>query len=307
MRALVTGAFGFAGRYLVEHLLQHGDKVMGTWLHEESLDLKCEKAHLDIRNISDCQRVISKFRPEVVYHLAGIAFPPDAERDFSEALAVNVEGTYNVFRSCHDLGMPVKIVLVSSAEIYGKVKKLPIVEEMPVSPYNNYSLTKAMAEAVAERFSASAMLKSVQIRAFNHMGPGQRLDFVISNFAFQLASIAKGKADPVLCVGNLDAKRDFTNVRDVIRGYRLAALKGSGVYNLCSGKSVSIGDVLKTLIEISGLKVEIKTDPARLRPSDTLDVYGSFQKAKAELGWSPEFTDLRQSLKEVYDYWLKAD
>ncbi len=307
MRALVTGAVGFAGRYLVNHLLQHGDKVLGTWLHEEALEITCEKAHLDIRNLPDCQRVISKFRPEVVYHLAGIAFPPDAERDFSEALAVNVEGTYNIFRACHDLALPIKIVLVSSAEIYGNAKVLPISESTAISPHHNYSLSKAMAEMVAERFNSSPTLSSVRIRAFNHIGPGQRIDFVISNFAFQLASIAKGKSAPVMLVGNLDAKRDFTDVRDIVRGYRLAAQKGQGVYNLCSGKSISIRDVLDALIEVSGIKVEVRTDPSRIRPIDTLEVYGSYKKAEAELGWKPEYTDLKKSLKEVYEYWLKAE
>lgn len=302
MRALVTGSTGFAGRHLTRHLVESGDEVFGTCLPGEAPASRFKTVALDIRDRAACAQIVQEFRPDVIFHLAGISFVPEAEKDFDRALDINVGGTYNMFRACQDLGLPATVVFISSAETYGKVhpEDLPLRETLPTRPQTNYSLSKVMGESICHRFALDGVVKSVIIRAFNHIGVGQSNLFVCSSFAEQLAAIAKKKAPPIIRVGNLEARRDFVDVRDIARGYRLAALKGSGVYNLCSGQSFSIREILDTLIEISGVKVVIESDPSRMRPSDVPDIRGSYEKAKLELGWEP-LHSLKDTLKSVYD------
>jgi GDP-4-dehydro-6-deoxy-D-mannose reductase len=261
---------------------------------------------LDVTKLAQCSDLFANYRPEVVYHLAGVAFAPNAERDFAVALSVNVLGTYNILRACADLGQPCRVLVISSAEVYQRVEQedLPLTEEHAVFPLHNYGLSKLLAENVVQRFSSYDLLKTVVVRAFNHIGAGQKPDFVVSNFARQLAEIAKGKTEAVIRVGNLNARRDFSDVRDIVRGYRLVAMNGSGMYNLGSGQAVSIAEMLAMLIEISGLKVDVCEDPERMRRLEVPVVYGSYCRAEKELGWKPKFS-LRESLEEVYQYWLE--
>ncbi|MBX7142819.1 MAG: GDP-mannose 4,6-dehydratase [Oligoflexia bacterium] len=306
MRALVTGACGFVGGYMAEHLLACGDSVLGTFLHERPR-LSCDLVQLDITSADACARVVQSYKPDVVFHLAGMAFVPDAEKNFAHALSINVGGTYNMLAGAASLKQPVTFVLISSAQVYGRINPahLPLTEQTPPAPADNYSLSKIMAELVTERFRGNSDIRSIIMRPFNHIGAGQRVEFAVSSFGYQLAEIAKKTRAPVLKVGNLDARRDFTDVRDIVRGYRLAALKGQGVYNLCSGEPVSMRSILETLIEISGLKIAVELDPQRLRPSDTPDLYGCAAKAQKDLGWKPEHA-LRSSLESVYKYWLES-
>ena len=308
MRALITGAGGFAGRHLARHLLDCGDEVLGADVVKPASGTLCPIEVLDVCNLGSTMALLSGFRPDAIYHLAGMAYVPDAENDFEAAIHANVIGSYSIYQSCQTLGLPASIVLISSAEVYGKVlsEELPLQESTPARPANNYSLTKLMAEDVAHRFEGQSVLRSVVIRPFNHIGAAQNPKFVTSAFARQLAQIAVKKLEPIVRVGNLEAKRDFSDVRDVMRGYRLAALKGSGVYNFCSGRAVSIGEVLEELISISGLKVRVVEDPDRMRGPEVHVLYGSFEKARLELGWVPEYS-LRDSLTEVYRYWLEQE
>jgi GDP-4-dehydro-6-deoxy-D-mannose reductase len=310
MRALVSGACGFAGSFLIPHLLEQGDQVVGTFISEESIDrsplaqLRFEKVVLDITNPAACLELVERVEPEVLYHLAGISFVPEAEANFQKALAINVGGTSNMLRSCSIVDKSVRALVVSSAEVYGRIEagELPLNENAPLRPQNNYSLTKAMAEMVAQRYSRYSAVDVITVRPFNHIGPGQNERFVTSNFALQLVCIARGRAKPSIQVGNLEARRDFSDVRDVVRAYRLAALQGSGVYVLGSGCSIRIAEVLETLIEISGQKVEIQTDQERVRPLEVPEVYGSIAKARAELDWEPRYK-IRDTLQDIYRYW----
>ena len=307
MRALVTGAFGFAGRHLVSHLQASGDTVLGTLLPGEKKSIECASALLDICDREACSAVVKKFDPDVVYHLAGVAFGPDAEKNFDAALKVNVGGTFNVLSACAEGDRERKVVHISSAEVYARADgdELPITENSRTSPHHHYALSKLMGELVAQRFRFKPGLKVAIIRAFNHIGEGQRYDFVASNFAWQLSQIKKGLLPPVMRVGNLEPKRDFSHVKDIMRGYRLAALKGEGVYNLCSGRSVSIQSLLDMLIEISGLPVKVERDPERVRPAEIPEIRGSCEKARLELGWTPEITDIRSGLADSFNYWMK--
>jgi len=303
-RALVIGANGFVGRHLVAHLKDSGDEVYRAGLRApDSGEADC--LAVDITDPRSVRAVIHEVKPDVTYHLAGIAFVPEAEEDFDRVLRINVSGTANVARQCHLLEKKSALVFVSSAEVYGTVLEgdLPISEATPIKPGNNYSLTKRMAEMVIERYAGAGRLTCCIVRPFNHIGPGQDSRFVTANFALQLARIAHGKAEPVLRVGNLDAKRDFSDVRDIVRGYRLLGQGAGGVFNLGSGRAHSVQMVLDTLIELSQLRVEVTRDPARMRPSEVPELYGSYEKARQACGWNPQIA-LRQSLHDVYQYWL---
>lgn len=303
MRALVTGAFGFAGLHLLELLRLSGDEVLAASLEPPPPGLCCRTAHLDVVSLESCAACVGDFKPEVIFHLAGMAFAPDADKDFNKALLVNTGGTFNILKAALDSGGKPRVIVISSSEVYGLIgaERMPLTEDLPVSPNNSYGLSKATVELTAKRFER--LLSVLTIRAFNHIGPGQRPDFVVSSFARQLAEIKLGKAAPTIRVGNLDAKRDFTDVRDIVRGYRLGAEKGEGVINLCSGRAVSIQEVLDALIRISGLTVTVERDPARMRPAEMPVICGSFAKAERSLGWRPEIP-LERSLRDAFDYWV---
>lgn len=309
MRALVTGAFGFAGYHLVEHLSREGDEVLGTHVEAHPAHTLCRAQRLDIVDASACIETVRSYAPDAIYHLAGVAFGPDVERNFQRGLEINVGGFINILKGAALAMRPIRVVLISSAEVYGKVTpdKLPLTEDTDPYPANDYGYTKLCAELAFRRYSQASQVRAVAIRAFNHIGVGQRPDFVVASFAQQLARIALKKAPPVISVGNLEARRDFSDVQDIVRGYRLAALKGSGTYNLCSGRAVSIQAILDELIQIAACKVDIVRDPNRMRPSDTPEVRGSPEKAMRELGWAGATTPLRTSLERIFGYWLERE
>ncbi len=305
MKALVTGATGFVGRHLVRHLLECGDEVLGTYLGEAPQDFPCQLLPLDITDSFRCQVLISEYKPDTIYHLAAIAFVPEAEKDFRRTMDINVTGAHNIYRACDVLQQRLSVVFISSGEVYGKVTpdQIPITELTPINPNNNYSLSKAMGELVALRYSTSGLIRPIVMRAFNHIGPGQHRSFVVSSFAEQLAQIKLGKLPPVVRVGNLEARKDFTDVRDVVRAYRLAAEKGAGIYNVGSNKAVAVQELLNTLIDISGVKVTVEIDPLRFRPVEIKEIRCSYEKASQELGWAPQIS-IRKSLEEAFNLWL---
>lgn len=300
MKSLVTGAYGFVGNYLCKHLLSCGDVVIGTHMEATAPHPNIDGVQLDITNYNQCLKVLGDIQPEVIYHLAGLAFVPDAEENFEKALKINVLGTQNLVRAAHILGLRVKFLFVSSAEVYGKIQpsELPIHENTPVRPFNNYSLSKLMAEEVVKRYERLGTISSVILRPFNHIGPGQSPQFVVSSFAEQIAKI--NEPGTAVKVGNLDAKRDFSDVQDIVRAYRMAARTGSGIYNLGAGRSVAIKDILASLIKISGKNISIETDPQRMRPSEVPELYCDFSKAKTDFGWEPTIP-LEVSLRSVYE------
>jgi len=306
MRALITGASGFVGHHLIQHLIECGDEVVGTGLSDSHGAV--QTLQLDVRDSRRVRQVVLNYVPDVIYHLAGIAFVPEAERNFELALAVNAGGTLSILDGASALSTPVRVVLVSTGEVYGKVmpQELPLRESSTLKPCNHYALSKVMAESVPLRYIDHPTLSTVTIRPFNHIGAGQDERFVASSFARQLARIALGKAEPCISVGNLEAERDFSDVRDIVRAYRLAATRGSGVYNLGSGRAVPVQYILDTLIRLSGLNVRIERDPSRLRPSDMPIHYCSIEKAQAELGWSPTYA-LDDTLDWIYQDALQRE
>lgn len=306
MKALVTGACGFVGPFLIQKLVEQGYDVIGTYFAKPKISLNSVRYEkLDVCNLEACSNVISTYKPQKIFHLAGIAFVPEAESSFEKTLSSNVLGVYNLVRVCHLLEMPTNFLFASSAEVYGQFDCLPIVESMTPKPQGAYSLSKLFAEQVVEQYHRKGIVKGVIARPFNHIGPGQDSRFVASSFARQLAEINLGLKPAQIQVGNLLAKRDFCDVRDVVNGYISAIDRSGEIFNFSSGTAVTIESILDTLIEISGLSVEVQQDSSRMRPAEVPEIRGSFKKANIELNWTPQYS-LKDSLSDIYNYWVDA-
>jgi GDP-4-dehydro-6-deoxy-D-mannose reductase len=271
MRTLVTGANGFAGGYAVERLRADGATVVAF--------------DGDVRDAAACRAQVRAAAPDAVLHLAAIASVGEAWRRPHEVRAVNVEGTRNLLDAVREAAPGARVVVVSSAEVYGVVPEdgQPIAEDAPAAPRSPYAESKAEAEQVAR----AAGLDCVIARPFPHVGPGQDVRFAIASFAAQIAAIERGEHEPVLRVGNLDARRDLSDVRDVAVAYEalLRAPAATGVYNVCSGTAHRIGDVLDRLLALAEREIVVETDAGRLRPSDVPLLLGDPGRIERELGW----------------------
>lgn len=313
-RVLITGITGFAGSYLTEHLLSTKKySVSGTYLLEESLknvnlirrNLNLVKA--DLSNEKTVFDVVKKVSPQIIFHLAALSSPADSFNNPTQTLTNNISLQINLMEAVRKNNLlDTKILIVSSADIYGLVKKedLPIDEETQLMPTNPYSVSKIAQDFLGLTYFLSYKLKIVRVRPFNHIGPRQSPQFVVSSFAKQIAEIEKGKRKPALYVGNLDAKRDFTNVKDIVRAYALAIEKGveGEVYNIGSGTSYKISDILNKLISMSSRKIKIQKEKSLFRPSDNPELMCDADKFKKLTGWKPE-TSIDTTLKDILDYW----
>jgi GDP-4-dehydro-6-deoxy-D-mannose reductase len=311
MRAFITGATGFAGSYLVNDLLAAGHHVTALVhpatshqsLPEHSL---VEAVEGDLLDASSLKTAVSQAQPDVIYHLAGQAYPARSWQDPALTLAINAGGTANLLQAVVGYGRP-RVVIVTSAEIYGQIQSsdLPLTENSRPQPRHPYGISKWAASQLVAVYWERYQLPVVEARPFNHIGPHQATGFVVPDFASQLAAIKLGQSPPRMRVGNLDAQRDFTDVRDVARAYQLLAEKGQPgeAYFICSGQPVSIHYLLNILVEAAGVAVDIEYDPARMRPSDTPCLYGSYAKIRKDTGWQPQI-HLRQSLADALADWV---
>ena len=279
MRALVTGSNGFVGPWLLAHLQESGDEVLGL---TETTDINDHDALHD---------ALSRFAPDAVYHLAALSSVRQSWEDPMGTFRVNALGTLNLCRAASALGRPPRTLVISSAEVYGKVPPddLPVSEERPLAPVTPYAASKASAEMIGLQAWLGRGLEVVRTRAFNHTGPGQGPGFVVPDLASQVARAARGELDRI-ATGNLEVSRDITDVRDVVRAYRLLVQHGEpgGVYNVCRGEAVVISDLLRQLMEIAGTTVPVWVDPARARPADVPKQSGDPGCIKALTGWQPE-------------------
>jgi len=314
VRILVTGAGGFAGTHLCQHLSACGDDVWGTvWpvRHTADIEPKYGEYQLIACNIVDTTgltEVIEKVKPEGIIHLAGIAFVPTATRFPEQALKVNFLATANLLYAVEKIVPEARVVLVTSADVYGRVPRdrQPITETVPLAPVNAYGLSKAALDLLGYQMSLGNELQIMRARSFNHVGPRQSPEFVVASFAQQLAAIEKKEHSPVIQVGDLSVVRDFSDVRDIVRGYRLILARGSRgeAYNLCAGRGIKIKEILDKLLTISSLAVTVTPSSALMRVSDMPYLVGSNLKAEQELGWTPEIK-LEDTLRDTLDYWRK--
>lgn len=308
MRVLVTGAAGFTGRHLVEALRARGDEVWATARTDPGDIEGARFAELDVADADQCRRVLEEVKPEQVFHLAASTLVVDSQADPDVSIRVNFLGTRHLLEPCLDLEPRPRVLIASSAQVYGKVQPddIPIHERVPLRPASIYAVTKGAAELLASHAAARG-LHVVVARAFNHVGPGLPDRFVASAFAKQVAEIEAGLAEPVLRVGNLEAERDFVDVGDVCRAYLALIEKGRAgeVYDVSSGAGQRVRALLDTLLELSKVEVKVEVDPDRLRPIDMPRFHGSGDKLAEETGLRIPF-DVKGSLERLLDYWRDA-
>ncbi len=311
MRIFVTGATGFVGSHLVSDLLAQGHDVWTLFHAATSQNESAEHERLhpiagDLLDLAGLTRTVAKAAPDVIYHLAGQAYPGKSWRNVARTIAINTGGTSNLLEAAVAYGKP-RTVVVTSAEIYGKIRssQLPITDRSIPKPRHPYGVSKYAAGQLVRLFADRYGLPAIEARPFNHIGPNQALGFVVPDFASQVAKIKLGLCAPKMMVGNLSAERDFTDVRDVVRAYQLLADKGDAgeSYIICSGHAVSISTILNILLELNQVNVEVEYDPARMRPSDIPILYGSYEKIKRAVGWEPTI-HLRETLRDVSAEWL---
>lgn len=313
-KVLITGITGFAGSYLAEHLLSLGEyEVSGTYLTESSIKNvsqikdRINLISADLSKTENVFKIIGDTKPDVIFHLAALTSPAESFKNPVATLNNNISLQVNIFEAVRKFNLiNTKILITSSADVYGRVAKedLPIDEETPLMPTNPYSVSKIAQDFLGLSYFLAYKLQVIRVRPFNHIGPRQAPSFVVSAFAKQIAEIEKGKKEPVLSVGNLEAKRDFTDVRDMVKAYVLVVERGQvgDVYNIGSGISYKIADILNQLTSMSSAKIEIKNDPTLFRPSDDPELVCDNNKFVKVTNWKPEIS-LEKTLKETLDYW----
>jgi GDP-4-dehydro-6-deoxy-D-mannose reductase len=309
MRILVTGAAGFAATHLLRLLSGDGHELHAIVLPGERLadDLAAVTTHeADVRDRGGLERLFEEIRPGRIFHLAAVSRPRDCAQDPAFAWEVNFLGTFNLFQAAVEAAREARVLFVGSSEVYGRPveDELPLTERSPLRPSSVYAATKLAGDLVGSRFAHEGRLAVVRVRPFNHIGPGQAPGFVAPDFARQVARIEKGLQQPVINVGNLDARRDFTDVRDVVRAYVALIEKGrpGEVYNVCSGTSHAVRELLDGLLGLVRTKVEIVVDQSRLRTDDVERIVGSNDALRQATGWTPEFT-WEQTLRDLLDDW----
>jgi GDP-4-dehydro-6-deoxy-D-mannose reductase len=311
MRALITGINGFVGSYLAEYLLDQGhEEVWGLTRAPGRLppflDGRVTEVHADLNDADATMRAIVAARPSVIYHLAGQPFVPESFRDPAGTLSTNTLGALHIFLSLLELRSPTRVLVVGTNEEYGKITEedLPIGELTPLRPANPYGVSKAAQSLLSYQYHLSHNLDIVRVRPFTHIGPRQNERFVTAAFARQIARIELGLQPPVVQVGNLSARRDFTDVRDMVRAYALTVEHGEpgAVYNVGSGQAVMVRELLDMLLAASTARVEVRLNPELMRPIDIPVVVCDASRLRERSGWTPSIP-LEQTLGDILDYW----
>jgi len=310
MRYFITGIAGFVGQHLAAYLTAEGHEAVGLALaagRRSDARPAWVKVHEgDICHGERVRALLKEVRPERIVHLAARASVADSLRDPWGTFAVNAGGTVSLLEAAAAAAPVARILIIGSAEAYGEVREeeLPLTEGRPLQPLTPYGISKAATEQLARFYGRARRLRVVVARAFNHTGPGQEPTFVCSDFARQIARIEAGLGSAVIRVGDLTARRDFSDVRDVVRAYVLLLEKGDAgeVYNVCSGKAWSIGEILDILRGLAESPIAVEADPTRGRSEDVPTLVGSFAKLEAATGWRPGIP-LERTLKDLLDFW----
>jgi len=313
-KILITGITGFAGSYLAEHLFSIGQyEISGTYLLEDSVinvSNVMRKLHLikaDLSSKKTVFTIVKDVSPSIIFHLAALTSPADSFKNPTETLNNNISLQVNLLEAVRKFNLlNTKILITSSADIYGRVAKenLPIDEETPLMPTSPYSISKIAQDFLGLTYFLTYGLRTIRIRPFNHIGPRQSPNFVVSSFAKQIAEIEKGKKEPYLSVGDLETKRDFTDVRDMVSAYILAVEKGKDgeAYNVGSGVSYKISDILNKLVSMSSSKIRIRKEKALFRPNDNPELICDNSKFTKLTNWKPKVS-IEKTLKDTLDYW----
>ena len=314
MKILITGVTGFVGSHLAEYCLSLDQQVevIGTcrWRSRreniEHLEDAINLYECDLRDASSVKTLLADIQPERIFHLAAQSYVPSSWNSPGETITTNVIGQLNIFEAMRETNSTASIQIAGSSEEYGLVhpEEAPITEKNPLRPLSPYAVSKVAQDMLAYQYFQSYGLKVVRTRAFNHTGPRRGDVFVTSNFAKQIAEIEAGQRPPVIHVGDLNPKRDFTDVRDIVRAYWLSLEHCSlgEVYNVASGKAYRIKEVLKILLDNSGQDIEVVEAPERLRPSDGPLLLGDNSRFCKATGWVPEIP-FEQTAKDLLDYW----
>ena len=313
MRLLITGITGFVGSHMAEYALAHGAEVFGSsrWRSRteniEHLRSQIKLIECDLRDLASVRGLLETAEPTHVVHLAAQSFVGASWQTPAETLSTNIISQVNLLEGIRRFTIAPRVLVVGSSEEYGFVcpDELPIRETNPLRPLSPYAVSKVAQDMMGYQYFMSYGLPIIRTRAFNHEGPRRGEVFVTSNFAKQVAEIEAGTREPTMAVGDLTPRRDFSDVRDVVRGYWLLLERGEPgeVYNLCSGRSWAIQQVLEFLLEQSRVKrIAVETDPARLRPSDVMILEGDSSKIRKATGWEVEIP-FERTLRDLLAYW----
>ena len=312
MKALITGSAGFAGSHLAEYLLEQGQEVVALVRSEdrlrnlEHLLSRIQVTRGDVLDLHRISAVLQETRPQRVYHLAALSSAAASFDNPPLTYNVNFTGTFNLLWAWRQTQLDSRFLLVSSSEVYGQVseRNLPVREDAPLRPPSPYAGSKAAAELLGLQFFESYGLPIVRVRPFNHTGPRQSSSYVCSSLARQVVEIELGLRAPLIAVGNLNARRDFSDVRDIVRGYHLLLERGQpgDVYQLCSGRPVSIENVLQSLLRSLSKAVKVTEDESKLRVRDVPAMWGDPSKAARAASWKPCY-QLQSTLHDLTQYW----
>ena len=287
--ALVTGGGGFAGRYLVELL---GDGVAAP-----------ASAELDLVDAAAVRAAVAELQPDAIFHLAAFSSPSESWNRPDQGLLTNLAMTLNLLEAARHEAPNATVVLVGSGQVYGDAPALPITEDQPLEPGNPYAVGKAASDMLGRQYAEAFGMRVVRLRPFNHAGPRQSDEYVVSSLARQVAEAeAAGQSEMTLRTGNPESRRDFTDVRDVVRAYALAAKLDGGAFNVCSGRSASVAELVELVAQHARIPVRHEVDPARLRANDARDMRGSHDRLTAATGWNPEIP-LDQTVLDTLAWW----
>jgi GDP-4-dehydro-6-deoxy-D-mannose reductase len=313
-RALITGITGFVGPWLAVYLRSQGFDCAGIgrdrpWPHPVSLaDFRVHR--VDIRDRSAVRQVLAEESPARVFHLAAVSYVPAAAQNPGLAFDVNVGGSFNVLESVRELGLGARIVFVTSGLLYGNVDsgESGFSEDTPANAASFYGATKLTAEQLARSYVSNFGLEVVIARPFNHTGPGQPPAFACPEFARAIAAGVVHGGPVHLRTGRLEPLRDISDVRDVVRAYALMAERGAPgeIYNVCSGSMISMGDIVRILGELGGVRVTTELDPAKVRAREIMRSGGNCEKIRRDLGWKPE-VPLATTLRDLLDEWIQRE
>lgn len=309
MNALIMGAGGFVGGYLIKELAVNRNwNVFATKLPDETIDVdcKCGIYDLDILNEQDISDLISSISPDFIFHLAAQSSVALSWKNPALTVDINIKGCVNLLEAVRKSKSNPRIILVGSSEEYGYAsgKQTPITEDVTPEPGNIYAVTKYTQELIGKVYAKAYDMDIISVRAFNHIGPGQSPQFVVSDFCKQIAEIEKGIKDPIIYVGNLSAQRDFTDVRDIMSAYADIALKGKSneTYNVGSGKAISINSILEIVLSLSSNDIRIEVDKDKFRPVDIPRIAADISKLERDTEWKAKY-NITDTIKSMLDYW----